>query len=73
MKMKKILTDIRTMAAVLMASATLAACSSDDNIIEEQPVQPTGPSYCTLAAIRATTNTSTAWPSRGKTKTVAPR
>ena len=45
MKMKKILSDIRTMAAVLMASATLAACSSDDNIIDEQPVQPTGQVY----------------------------
>ena len=42
---KKILTDIRTMAAVLMASATLAACSSEDNIIDEQPVQPTGQVY----------------------------
>ena len=45
MKMKKILSDIRTMAAVLMASATLAACSSDDNIIDEQPVQPKGQVY----------------------------
>ena len=41
MKMKKILLDIRTLAALLMASATLAACSSDDNITGEQPVQPT--------------------------------
>ena len=43
--MKKILSDIRTMAALLMASATLAACSSEDNIIDEQPVQPTGQVY----------------------------
>ena len=43
--MKKILSDIRTMAALLMASATLAACSSEDNIIDEQPVQPKGQVY----------------------------
>ena len=43
--MKKFLTDIRTVAALLMASATFVACSSDDNIIEEQPVQPTGQVY----------------------------
>ncbi len=43
--MKKFLTDIRTMAALLMASATLAACSSEDNIIDEQPVQHKGQVY----------------------------
>ena len=42
---KKILSDIRTMAALLMASATLAACSSEDNITDEQPVQPTEQVY----------------------------
>ena len=41
MKMKKILSDIRTLAALLMASATFVACSSEDNITDEQPVQPT--------------------------------
>ena len=45
MKAKKVMKtmkkDIRTLAALLIASATLASCSSsDDNIIEEQPVQP---------------------------------
>ena len=35
--MKKILTDIRTLAALLIASATFVACSSEDNIIDEQP------------------------------------
>jgi len=35
--MKKIMTNIRTLAALLIASATFAACSSDDNIIDEQP------------------------------------
>jgi len=45
MKMKKILSDIRTMAALLMASATFVACTSEDNIIDEQPVQPKGQVY----------------------------
>ena len=53
MKMKKILSDIRTLGALLMASATLAACSSEDNIIDEQPVQPTGHAY--TMTINATT------------------
>jgi uncharacterized protein YjdB len=36
--------DIRTLAALLIASATFVACSSDDNIANEtqQPVNPTG-------------------------------
>ena len=43
------------LAALLIASATLAACSSDDNIIEEQPVQPTEKVYTmTIQATKAT-------------------
>ena len=46
--------DIRTLAALLIASATFAACSSsDDNIIEEQPVNPTAPKTYTMT-IQAT-------------------
>ena len=42
-----------SLAALLIASATLAACSSsDDNIIEEQPVNPTAPKTYTMT-IRA--------------------
>ena len=38
-----------SLAALLIASATLAACSSsDDNIIEEQPVNPTEPKTYTM-------------------------
>ena len=38
-----------SLAALLIASATLAACSSsDDNIIEEQPVNPTAPKTYTM-------------------------
>ena len=40
--MKTMKTYIRTLAALLIASATFTACSSsDDGIVEEQPVQPT--------------------------------
>ena len=35
--MKKMMTNIRTLAAMLIASATFAACSSDDNTIDQQP------------------------------------
>ena len=35
--MKKMMTNIRTLAALLIASATFAACSSDDNAIDQQP------------------------------------
>lgn len=46
--MKKIMTDIRTLAALLMASATFAACSSDDNITADQPAQPAGKQVYTM-------------------------
>ena len=45
--MKKFITDIRTLAALLMAGAAFTACSSDDNIIE-QPQNPTEPKVYTL-------------------------
>ena len=39
--MKKTFSNIRTLAALLMAGAAFAACSSDDNIIEnQQPATP---------------------------------
>ena len=37
--------NIISLAALLIASATFVACSSDDNIFEEQPVQPTEQVY----------------------------
>ena len=42
--MKKYITDIKTLAALLMAGAAMTACSSDDNIVSDaqQPVNPTG-------------------------------
>lgn len=43
--MKKIITDTKTLAALLMAGAALAACSGDDNIVEEQPANPAQHTY----------------------------
>ena len=48
--MKKMMTNIKTLAALLIASATLAACSSDDNISSEQPANPTGKYIMTVQA-----------------------
>ena len=49
-----------SLAALLIASATLVACSSDDNIIEEQPVQPTEKVYTmTIQATKATGDDAT--------------
>lgn len=42
--MKKILTDIKTLGALLMAGAAFTACS-DDNIVEEQPATPAQQTY----------------------------
>jgi len=43
--MKKIITDTKTLAALLMAGAALAACSSEGNIVEEQPANPAQHTY----------------------------
>lgn len=44
--MKKFMTDIKTLAALLMAGAAFTACSSsDDSIIDEQPVNPAKQTY----------------------------
>lgn len=52
--MKKMKKNIRTLAALLIASATLAACSSDDNVIQNaQPANPTEPQTYTMT-IQAT-------------------
>ena len=46
--MKKYFSNIRTLAALLMAGAAFAACSNSDNEIEEQPVSPAKPQVYTL-------------------------
>ena len=49
MTMKKIMTNIKTLAALLMAGAAFAACSSsDDSIAEQQPANPTEPQTYTM-------------------------
>lgn len=45
--MKKYFSNIRTLAALLMAGAAFAACSNDDNSIE-QPANPMAPKTYTL-------------------------
>ena len=47
MTMKKILSNIYTLAALLMAGAAFTACSSSDDIIE-QPANPTEPKVYTM-------------------------
>lgn len=54
--------NIRTLAALLIASATLAACSSDDNEIQNaQPTNPTAPKTYTMTvqATKATGGATT--------------
>ena len=46
--MKKFMTDIKTLAALLMAGAAFTACSSSDDNIIEQPQNPTEPKVYTM-------------------------
>ena len=47
--MKKMVSNIKTLAALLMAGAAFAACSgSDDSIAEQQPENPTAPKTYTM-------------------------
>ena len=46
--MKKMMTNIKTLAALLMAGVAFAACSSSDDSIIEQPVNPTEPKTYTM-------------------------
>ena len=64
--------DIRTLAALLIASATFVACSSDDNIANEtqQPVNPTGKYTMTINASKGGGATTRALSLDGKTLNV---
>ena len=64
--------DIRTLAALLIASATFVACSSDDDIISEnqQPVNPTGKYTMTVNASKGDDATTRALSLDGKTLNV---
>ena len=71
--MKKFITDIRTLAALLMAGAAFTACSSsDDNIIDEQPVNPAQKTYTlTVNASKGDGATTRALDLTGKTLTAS--
>ena len=60
--MKKYITDIKTLAALLMAGAAMTACSSDDNIVSDaqQPVNPTGHYTMTVNATKGDDGTTRA-------------
>jgi len=62
--MKKIMTNIKTLAALLMAGAALTACSSEDNFMNEQPVNPTEPKTYTMT-VQATKSTGDNMETRG--------
>ena len=62
--------DIRTLAALLIASATFVACSSDDSIISEQPVNPTTKYTMTVNASKGDDATTRALSLSGKTLNV---
>ncbi len=64
--------DIRTLAALLIASATFVACSNDDNIANEnqQPVNPTGKYTMTVNASKGDDATTRALSLSGKTLNV---
>lgn len=64
--------DIRTLAALLIASATFVACSDKDDIINEnqQPVNPTGKYTMTINASKGGSATTRALSLDGKTLNV---
>ena len=71
--MKKFMTDIKTLAALLIAGAAFTACSSsDDNIIDEQPVNPAQKTYTlTVNASKGDGATTRALDLTGKTLTAS--
>jgi len=70
--MKKFMTDIKTLAALLMAGAAFTACSSDDSIIDEQPVNPAKQTYTlTVNASKGDGSTTRALDLSGSTLTAS--
>ena len=57
--MKRMISNIKTLTALLMASAMFTACSSSDDSFIEQPVNPTEPKTYTMT-IEATKSTGDA-------------
>ena len=62
--------DIRTLAALLMAGAAFTACSNDDSIISEQPVNPTTKYTMTVNATKGDDGQTRALSLSGKTLNV---
>ena len=59
--------NIRTLAALLMAGAAFTACSNDDNLINEQPVNPTTKYTMTVNATKGDDATTRGLSLSGKT------
>ena len=59
--------DIRTLAALLIASATFVACSNDESLLNEQPVNPTQKYTMTVNASKGDDVTTRALSLSGKT------
>ncbi len=68
--MKKYFNNIRTLSALLLAGAAFTACSSDDNIIDEQPVNPIQKYTMTVNASKGDEGTTRALSLDGSTLNV---
>ena len=65
--MKKNIFNIKTLAALLMAGAAFTACSNEDDLIKEQPVNPTQKYIMTVNALKGSDATTRALSLSGKT------
>lgn len=65
--MKKNIFNIKTLAALLMAGAAFTACSNEDDLIKEQPVNPTQKYTMTVNALKGSDATTRALSLSGKT------
>lgn len=62
--MNKMRSDLRTLGAAILCAAAFVACSSDDNVIGEQPTNPTEPQVYTMT-IQASKSTGDDSQTRG--------
>jgi hypothetical protein len=62
--MNKMRSDLRTLGAAILCAAAFVACSSDDNVIGEQPTNPTEPQVYTMT-IKASKSTGDDSQTRG--------
>jgi len=68
--MKKNIFNIKTLAALLMAGAAFTACSNEDDLIKEQPVNPTQKYIMTVNATKGDDATTRGLSLSGKTLSV---